>query len=70
MGFDGIIDILGVVAKHWTPEKIKARARQKLSKLKEEEREILSKESTPKNSARLAVVRRNIKRLSDFFQAQ
>ena len=67
MGFSSIFDILGVVFKQFTPEKIKSRARMKLNKLKEEERALLDKEPTRKNSVRIIAVRRNIKRLQAYF---
>lgn len=66
MGWDKIIDIISVGFSWWTPEKVKARARQKLKNLKKEENAILKKKCTWKNSARLGVIRSNIKRLQDY----
>lgn len=69
MGWEGIGDLIGVVAKWWSPEKVKARARVKFSKLKEEEREILSKPATAKSADRLLVIRRDISRLQTYLSA-
>lgn len=66
MGFDKIFDILAIGASWWSPEKVKARARQKLQKLKEEESDLLFKEPNAKNSTRIVRVRRDIKRLQDY----
>mgnify|MGYP001611913277 CR=1 FL=1 len=66
MGWEGIGDLIGTIAKWWTPEKVKARARQKLAKLKEEENDLLSKGQNPKNTTRLLVVRRDISRLQTY----
>ena len=66
MGFESIIDIIGVVAKFWTPEKIRGRARLKINKLKEEESAILKKPATAKSAARLLVIRDSVKRLSEY----
>lgn len=68
MGWEGIGDLIGTIAKWWTPEKVKARARQKLNKLKEEENDILLKPQNPKFTARLLVIRRDIKRLQDYLK--
>lgn len=69
MGFDKIFDIIGVVASWWTPEKVKARARQKLAKLKGEENDLFSQTPSPKTTARLLVIRRDISRLQNYLQA-
>ncbi len=65
-------EILGIANKilaHWTPEKIKARARLKLKNL-EKERDALFKEpSTPKNTARMSIIMRDIARLRSYLQA-
>ena len=66
MGWEGLGDLIGTIAKWWTPEKVKARARQKLKKLKEEENDILLKPQTPKLTARLLVLRRDIARLQNY----
>ena len=66
MGWEGIGDLIGTIAKWWTPEKVKARARQKLVKLKEEENDLLSKESNSKNTTRLLIIRRDIARLQAY----
>ena len=63
MGWEGIGDLIGTIAKWWTPEKVKARARQKLAKLKEEENDLLFKPQTDKGIARLLIIRRDISRL-------
>lgn len=65
MGWDGIGDLIGTISKWWTPEKVKARARQALIKLKEEENDLLFQAKTDRVIARLLVIRRNIKRLQD-----
>jgi hypothetical protein len=66
MGWEGIGDLIGTIAKWWTPEKVKARARQKLANLKREENDILLKPQTPKLTARLLVLRRDIARLQNY----
>jgi hypothetical protein len=66
MGWEGIGDLIGTIAKWWTPEKVKARARQKIIKLREEENDLLFKDPCPKNSARLLIIRRNINRLQTY----
>jgi hypothetical protein len=66
MGWEGIGDLIGTIAKWWTPEKVKARARQKLAKLKEEENDLLSKTPEPKTVARLLTIRRDISRLQSY----
>ena len=66
MGWDGIFDLIGTVAKWWTPEKVKARSRAKLKKLQREEHELLKKIPNYRNTHRLLVLRRNIKRLSEY----
>jgi len=69
MGFDKIFDIISVGASWWTPEKVKARARTKLEKLRDEERSIiLNTKSDAKTNARLGVIRRDIKRLSRYLE--
>jgi hypothetical protein len=66
MGWEGIGDLIGTIAKWWTPEKVKERARQKLAKLKEEENDILFKDPSPKNTTRLLAIRRDIARLQNY----
>ncbi len=66
MGWEGIGDLIGTVAKWWTPEAVKARARQKLLKLKEEENDLLFQVKSDKVNTRLLVIRRDIKRLQDY----
>ena len=66
MVWEGIGDLIGTIAKHWTPEQIKARARDKIEKLQEEESALLDKKSNAKTSARLLIIRRDIKRLQDY----
>lgn len=68
MGWEGIGDLIGTVAKWWTPEKVKARARAKLKTLRRQRYELLRKKSTPKNVARLATVREHIGRLQDYLE--
>jgi hypothetical protein len=66
MGWEGIGDLIGTIAKWWTPEKVKARARQKLEKLKEEESDLLNQPQNIKNTARMLAIRRDIKRLQTY----
>jgi hypothetical protein len=66
MGVDKIFDIIGVVASWWTPEKVKARARQKLKRLQEERNDLLNKPATEKTSTRLVVIMRDINRLQSY----
>jgi len=66
MGWEGIGDLIGTIAKWWTPEKVRERARNKLAKLKEEENEILKRPPNPKTSACLLAVRRDITRLQAY----
>ena len=65
MGWDGIGDLIGTIAKWWTPEQVKARARQALAKLREEENDLLFKAKSDKVNARLLIVRRDIARLQN-----
>ena len=66
MGWEGIGDLIGTIAKWWAPEKVRERARTKLSRLKEEEREILKKPADNKTGARLLIIRRDIGRLQTY----
>jgi hypothetical protein len=66
MGWEGIGDLIGTIAKWWTPEKVKARARSKLLKLVEEENGLLKKDCTDKIATRLMRVRRDIRRLQTY----
>ena len=66
MAIDGLFDLIGVVAKWWTPEKVKSRARIKLAKLKGEESAILSRQATAKDANRIIIIRRDIKRLQQY----
>ncbi len=66
MSLDGIFEAIGTIAKWWTPEKVKSRAREKLKNLEEEAHEILKKEPSAINARKLLNIRRNIKRLQDY----
>ena len=69
MGWEGIGTLIGTISSWWTPEKVKARARSKLNKLEEKENDLFKREATPKNVAYLKRLRRDIKRLQDYLQA-
>ncbi len=66
MSLSGLIDLLGTVMKHWTPEKIKSRARLKLNKLEKEKDALLKKPATPANIARCERINTNINFLRQY----
>ena len=68
-GWSGIGDLIGAIAKHWTPEAIRARARVKLQKLQEEERALLVAPATAKSADRIIALRRDIERLRTYLSA-
>jgi len=64
-----IIGIANTVLKHWTPEKIRARARLKLKKLQKDRDALLKKPSTPGNSKRMLDIMRSIRKLQDYLSS-
>ena len=64
-------EILGITNKllaHWTPEKIKARARLKLKKLEKERNALLKKPATPATCDRLQRLLANITSLQNYLK--
>jgi len=68
MGIGGLFDLLGNISKHWTPEKIKARARLKIKKLEKERDAILKEPSTERNVNRLTRICADIARMSEYLK--
>ena len=68
MGWDGIGDVLGTIFKWWTPAEVKARARDKIKRLKNERKKLLKKDCTPANIKRLDRVESELERLQDYLK--
>lgn len=69
MGLDGLWDLIGTVAKWWTPEQVKARATDKLRDLKNERKKILKQESLSDSDInKLNKLDANITRLQEYLK--
>jgi len=66
MGWEGIGDALGTIFKWWTPEQVKARAKDKIKRLKDEKKQILKKASTAVNIKRLDAIDNELDKLQEY----
>jgi len=66
MGWEGIGDVLGTIFKWVTPELVKARVKDKIKRLKNEQRQLLKKDSTTANIKRLDAIERELDKLQSY----
>jgi len=68
MGWEGIGDLIGTLAKWWTPEQIKARALDKIKRLENEKKQILKQNCTAANIKRMSVIQSSLNRLKNYIE--
>ena len=66
MGWEGIGDVLGTIFIWVTPELVKARVKDKIKRLKNEQRQLLKKDSTTANIKRLDAIERELDKLQSY----
>jgi len=66
MGWEGIGDALGTVFKWWTPEQVKARAKDKIKRLKNEKKLLLKQPSNAANIKRLDAIDNELDKLQEY----
>lgn len=66
MALGDIFKIIGNLTAWWTPEQVKARAKDKLERLKDERKKILQQPASLKNVKRLNDIDDSIDKLQDY----
>jgi len=68
MGWEGIGDAIGTIFKWWTPEQVKARAKDKIKRLKNEKKQLLKQVCSTATTTRLDVIERELDQLQSYIE--